>query len=280
MKQQTLTKLVFNYLIYLETVKNVSVFTIRNYSSCLNKFIEAIGNKSIQSIKLKDIDAFSLKIGGSWNYKMLHLAILRAFFKFLYLRDVPCLYYDKIEIGKYEPVRREFLERKDLEKLFFVGSRDEFTSLRNISIIRVLYSTGCRVSELSSLDRTDLRSEIQIIGKGKKSRIVFISDDALEVTKTYLLKRVDESPALFTNQRGRRLSVTMIQKIVRDLGKKAGLKVTPHKIRHSFATHLLQNRVDIRYIQEFLGHSNISTTARYTHVSNPELKIVFLANHR
>jgi site-specific recombinase XerD len=280
MKHHRLTELVACYLINLEVVKNYSVYTIRNYRSCLNKFIDVVGDVSMQSINLNKIEAFYLNIEGSWNYKMLHLTVLRAFFKFLYLRGIPCLYFDKIEIGKYEPVKREFLERGKLEELFFVDPRNQFISLRNTSLVRVLYSTGCRVSEAARLDRSDVKSEIQIIGKGRKLRVVFLSEEALKVTRNYLKKRVDNSPALFTNQKGRRLSVTMLQKIVRDMGKTIGVKVTPHKIRHSFATHLLQNKVDIRYIQEFLGHSNISTTAIYTHVSNPALKEVFRANHR
>jgi integrase/recombinase XerC len=235
-------------------------------------------------ISLSDVLNYRRKLkenGLGFNTIQFHLIVLRQFLKFCWINDFPTLPYHKIEICKYRRPLVEFLERSELDALFAVRDTDPLRTLRNQAIIRLLYSTGCRVSELAALDRRDVLADaMRVFGKGGKWRCVFVSPPAREALDKYLAVREDNYTALFVGHAGR-LSVTMIEIIVRTAARKAGLckKVTPHTLRHSFATHLLREGAPLPAIQEMLGHSSINSTMIYTHVTDPYLRDVHRQYH-
>lgn len=242
-----------------------------------------------------------------------HLVALRAFLKYCAKNDIPTVAADKIDLSKIPDRTVEFLTREEVERLFEAvgGATGEkrLRGLRDRAMLEILYSTGLRVSELAGLnrDQVDLeRREFAVRGKGQKVRVVFLSERAAEALGQYLKARDDTIDAVFLNHgRGRggggrggrggrgggaditlgekrRLTTVMIEYLVRAYGRKAGIiqPVTPHKLRHSFATELLMNGADIRSVQEMLGHSSITTTQIYTHVSNRRLREVHEKFHR
>lgn len=273
------------YLEYLEITKNYSKYTLRNYRAALYAFICVYGRRPLEMISLSDVLNFRRKLkenGLGLNTIQFHLIVLRQFLKFCWINDFPTLPYHKIEICKYRRPPVEFLERSELDALFAVRDTDPLRTLRNQAIIRLLYSTGCRVSELAALDRRDVVADaIRVFGKGGKWRCAFVSPPAREALDRYLEARTDSNPALFVSRRGR-LCVAMIELIVRRAARKAGItkKVTPHTLRHSFATHLLREGAPLPAIQELLGHSSILTTQIYTHVTDPYLLNIHNNCHR
>ncbi len=223
-----------------------------------------------------------------------HLIALRAFLTFLVKQDIPSLSPEKIELAKEEQREVSFLSREELEVLFNTIDVKNPAKIRDRAMIEMLYSTGLRVSELVSLnrDRVNLeRGEFMIKGKGRKTRIVFISKRAIEWLTKYLDTRKDSFPPLFINRikrkdildaEKRRLSTVSVEEIVRKYARLSGLvkKVTPHTLRHSFATQLLMEGADIRSVQEMLGHASISTTQIYTHITNKKLREIHEKYHK
>ena len=217
--------------------------------------------------------------------------ILRNFLKYLAKRDVETLSADKIELGRQSERQVVFLEENELERLLGAPDGDSFKALRDRGILELLFSTGLRVSELCALNRDSLNlksGEFSVRGKGDKVRLVFLSDTAKEAIKNYLEKREDADEALFTRQTKNptkednlRLTTRSVERLVKHYAAKAGLskKVTPHSLRHSFATDLLMNGADIRSVQALLGHSNITTTQIYTHITDKQLREVHQAFH-
>jgi site-specific recombinase XerD len=296
------------FLEYAEITKNQSDKTLENYRHYLGRFRDWAGeNLSPASIKLDHINNFRIYLNRlrdengnpllSIKTQNYHIIALRAFLKYLIKNDVETLAPEKIELGKIPERSVEFLEREELERLFQSIDTSKIQGLRDMAILRTLYSTGLRVSELSNLNRDQIdlkRREFMVRGKGKKLRIVFLSPDACEAIKTYLLARKDTLKPVFINHgRGKkadlksqdevkRLSVTMVEYLVRNYGLKAGIikRVTPHKLRHSFATELLKNGADIRSVQEMLGHASITTTQIYTHLTNQRLREVHDKFHK
>jgi integrase/recombinase XerD len=203
---------------------------------------------------------------------------------------------EKIELPKVPERQVEVLAREELEAMFNCIDVTKRNGLRDIAILHLLYSTGLRVSELSNLNRKDINldtREFRIVGKGRKARIVFISDTAVEHIERYLESRNDNWLPLFvsnSNRSGqpsllgeeRRLEPQAIERIVRTIATHAGIvkKVTPHTLRHTFATELLKNGADIRSVQEMLGHASITTTQIYTHLTNKRLKEIHQQFHR
>ncbi|MDZ7726574.1 MAG: tyrosine-type recombinase/integrase [Candidatus Campbellbacteria bacterium] len=229
-----------------------------------------------------------------------YLIALRSFLKYLLKRDISTLSPEKIELAKVSDRNLDLITREELNRILAGPDTDsenkneKLAALRDRAILEMLFSTGLRVSELCSLSREiDLsREEMTIRGKGDKVRIVFISEDAKDAVRAYLKERVDIDEALFIshskrdiNKDGsdveRHLTPRSVERIVEKYAIKAGIskKVTPHVIRHSFATDLLQNGADIRSVQTLLGHADISTTQVYTHVSNSHLKEVYKKYH-
>jgi site-specific recombinase XerD len=316
-----LLQLIKDFLEYLEVEKNVSKLTIRNYKHYLERFyiflsgsptpFEANGTiEQSKSIKLSiitsekireyrlflsryvDIHGISLK-RATQNY---HLIALRSFFKYLLKRDIEVISPEKIELPKAESRSIKFLEREAVERLLNTPELSKKEGLRDKAILEVLFSTGLRVSELVKLNRDQInfdRNEFGVIGKGRRPRVVFLSDSSASWLKRYIDERADHEKPLFIRYAGKtpdssnlgeslRLTARSVERLVEKYVKKARLpvKITPHGLRHSFATDLLSAGADLRAIQEMLGHKNVSTTQIYTHVTNPQLKKIHTEFHR
>jgi len=290
-----LSKALHEYLLYLEIEKNKSFKTIENYQRYLGKFIDFLGDVEIEKIELDDVRKFRhylnhLPKNLSVNTINYHLIAIRAFFKYLALRDFQVLVADKIELPKTIRPKVEFLNIDEIERLREVLKGDTISDLRNMAILELFFASGLRISELVSLNKSDIdfkTKEFVIRGKGGKLRPAFLTPEACEILQIYLNRRKDNFKPLFISFRFKpsfvgakieldkfRLSTYRVQEIIRTASKKAGIikKVTPHTLRHSFATKLLNNGADIRSVQEMLGHSSVSTTQVYLHVTNKKLK--------
>lgn len=300
----TLSALITDFLEYLELERNASQLTIRNYDHYLKRFLEFAGDINPKDIDLNLIRKYRLHLS-RWtdpktkeflkrvtqNYFMI---ALRAFLRYLARIDIQTLSAEKVELGETDPRPLKVLDDAQLKSLLEAPDTSKKDGIRDRSILETLFSTGLRVSELASLNRDTInlaRKEFGIIGKGGKERVVFLSDGACEWIKKYLSFRKDTFKPLFIRFQGKlnpedggnamRLTPRSIERIVEKYVKKLGfsVKATPHTLRHSFATDLLINGADIRSVQEMLGHSNISTTQIYTHVTNAHLKDVHKAFH-
>ena len=302
--KHSLSLLITDFLEYLEIERNASQKTIQNYDHYLKRFLEFSGDISPTAIDQAMIRKYRLYLG-RWvdpltqkplkrvtqNYFMI---ALRAFLRYLARQDIATLSPEKIELGETDAAPLKVLDNKSLELLLKAPNTSKKDGLRDKAILEMLFSTGLRVSELAKLNRDTInleRKEFSIVGKGSKERIVFLSEDAAEWVTQYLKNRRDDFRPLFIRYQGEidptdhgeamRLTVRTIQRIVEKYVKKLGLsvKATPHTLRHGFATDLLINGADIRSVQEMLGHSNISTTQIYTHVTNKHLQDVHKAFH-
>lgn len=298
----TLQKLLIEFLEYLELERSRSQKTIENYHHYLKRFLdwskisrpEQITNDLMHSYRLHlnrltDEKGATLK-RSTQNY---HLIAIRSFLKYLSKRDVKSLASEKIEIGKNPSHEIEFLDGSEVDRLLKAADAKDLKSLRDRAILELLFSAGLRVSELIQTNREQMnleRQEFSVTGKGDKIRIVFISDTAKKAIEEYLTKRQDIDPALFIrfsnkkateNQQTKRLTSRSIQRIVKFYAAKAGIvkDVHPHTLRHSFATDLLSNGADIRSVQSMLGHSSITTTQIYTHITNQQLKDIHRKFH-
>ena len=212
------------------------------------------------------------------------LACLRSFFRFLLQEK---LIPEDPTVGLATPKLGQSLPRaispEDVKRLLWAAQNSEKNAIRSYTILQVLYSTGVRVSELCGMNIEDIDfgdSSIRVRGKGNKERLVLLTVPAMNAIVEYVKYRPAEGP-LFLSRRNRRLSPLTVQRTVRDIGKRAGItsKVTPHSIRHSFATHMLERGADVRVLQELLGHSNLATTQIYTHVSLAHERAVFQRTH-
>ncbi len=211
---------------------------------------------------------------------------IRSFLKYLSKRDIKSLSAEKIEVGKNPSYEIEFLDGDEVDRLLRAAASNDLKTLRDRAILELLFSAGLRVSELVGINRDQInlaRQEFSVRGKGDKLRLVFISDTAKEFLEKYLNKRTDMDNAVFVrfsnkkiteNQETKRLTPRSVQRIVKFYAAKAGIvkDVHPHTLRHSFATDLLTNGADIRSVQTMLGHSSITTTQIYTHITNVQLK--------
>lgn len=219
-----------------------------------------------------------------------YLIAIRSFLKYLRKRGIESYAPERIELAKVAERTIDLLSVQDLHRLLSAPGEENVKALRDKAILELFFSTGLRLSELCSLQRDiDLtRDEMSVRGKGEKVRVVFISDEAKKAISAYLKKRTDMDDALFASgsKRARedgsqRLTPRSIERMVKHYAVKAGImdKVTPHILRHSFATDLLYNGADIRSVQMMLGHSNISTTQIYTHITDSELRNVHKKFH-
>lgn len=285
-----------DYLNYLEIEKNRSPKTRENYERYLREFLEFAKVKTPEEITEEVVRNFRLDLARRPLKKVTqayYIIALRNFLKYLIKRDLRVLTPEKIELPKIPSRQIDVLEYDDLERLLSAPEGNDLKTLRDKAILETLFSTGLRLSELCSLDRyLDLkRGEISVRGKGDKLRIVFLSERAKLAIQNYLNKRVDTDSALFVSLRKRkkgqgvevigRITPRTVQRIVDYWARKAGIskRVHPHQLRHSFATDLLMNGADLRSVQELLGHSQISTTQIYTHLTNKELKEIHKAFH-
>lgn len=287
------------FLEYIEIEKGRSLNTVRNYDQYLTRFIERSKIKSAEEISDRIVREFHLWLNRQSNGKNetlkkktqnYYLIALRSFLKFLAKRGVKSLSPEHIELAKVGERPLDLITSEELKRLLDAPKGDDLKALRDRAILNLLFSTGLRVSELCSLSRDiDLNAdEISIRGKGEKIRVVFLSPEAKSSIKKYLDKRKDMDESLFVRIGNKKakdgdlaLDVRSIQRIIRQCAIVAGIskKVTPHVLRHVFATDLLSNGADLRSVQMLLGHSNISTTQVYTHVTDSELRKVHKLFH-
>lgn len=305
--ESELVKLIREFGDYLEIEKNRSKRTRDNYAFYLGRFagwgekegirapkaitLDAVRKYRIWLNRLTDRHGDALK-KNTQNY---HLIALRAFLKYLAKRDIGTLAPEKIELAKQPERHVDFLEAKEIDRLLEAPMKSdapEIIRLRDRAILELLWSTGLRVSELCGLKFEDVnfeRKEFSVRGKGSKWRVVFFSDDAKGRLKDYLAKRGDMAPMLFVGHDravGRRdelrgLTPRSVQRLVERYAKAAGItkRVTPHTLRHSFATDLLMNGADLRSVQALLGHASITTTQIYTHITDKHLAEIYDAFH-
>lgn len=302
---KNIAKLKTEFLEHLEIEKNRSQLTIRNYDHYLNRFLDWSMIRSPEEITIDLIRKFRLYLNRYQNKKGqslkkitqdYYVIAIRGFLNYLAKRDIGSLASEKIELGKTKERQVEFLQPEEIGRLLSAASNNNFSDLRDRAILELLFSTGLRVSEISGLNRENVNlkaGEFSVRGKGDKIRLVFISDSAKKALADYLDKRKDSDPAFFVRLRKEkggnaknkketlRLTPRSIQRIVKKRAIKAGIvkKVTPHTLRHSFATDLLINGADIRSVQEMLGHSSITTTQIYTHITNRHLKDIHKKFH-
>lgn len=299
-----LSDALMDFLEYLEIEQNRSQKTITNYHHYLMRLVEFAGDIEVKNITAETVRKWRLwlnrlqderKVDISITTQNYHLIALRSFLKFCSKRNIQTLPPEKVELARVKRKQVTFLTRDELEALFAQPDTNTVTGLRDRTILELLFSGGLRVSELVSLDRSHVstkRREFTVRGKGQKDRLIFMSEAASYWISEYLSKRTDNAPALFIRYGGSqeqdtsgnflRLAPRSIQRIIAKYAKLAGItkKVTPHTIRHSFATDLLMNGADIRSVQTMLGHSDISTTQIYTHVTDPHLKEVHQKFHQ
>lgn len=293
-----LKKALADFYEYLEIDQGKSAKTLENYSRWLDRFLKFTGDIEVSKINQESVRKFRLNLnrhqdshGDTIGLKTqgYHLIALRGFLKFLAKKDIKSLSADKIELPKVEEKEVNFLENEEVQELFgAIPSSGKEQHLRDRAILETLFATGLRVSELVGLNRKDVnlkKGEFAVRGKGGKIRVVFLTDSASEAIKNYLEKRTDIDPALFIHNKGTkkdlRLSARSIERAIKYYATKAGItkKVTPHTLRHSFATSMLGGGADLRSVQALLGHSSITTTQRYTHVTDQHLKEIHKKFH-
>lgn len=310
------------FLEHLEIEKNRSQKTIQNYDFYLGRFVTWWGDKKPDALAAEDIRQYRLWLNRlldvhgdplKKNTQNYHLIALRSFLKYLAKRDIETLAAEKIELMKMPDREVSFLEGTDLNRLLEAPVRTTEYGLqttdepaeairlkyRDKAILELLFSTGLRVSELVGLKRDMVnikKDEFTVIGKGRKSRVVFLSEQAKYWLKKYLESRGDLNPYLLVSHdkahrhakatqknqpKDEPLTARSVERIVQKYAKAAGITkpVTPHTLRHSYATDLLQNGADIRSVQTMLGHSSITTTQIYTHITDRELRNIHKKFH-
>lgn len=303
-----LNHLITEFLEHLEIEKNRSQQTIKNYDFYLRRFVAMMKVESAAGITADVVRQYRLQLNRRTNTKTqgqlkkktqnYHMIALRAFLKYLAKRDIKTLAAEKIELGKQEERQIDFLEGSELEELIAVPLKIKGARIiqhRDKAILELLFSTGLRVSELANLKTSDVnlkREEFSVRGKGGKVRVVFLSEQAKYWLKQYHDLRHDTSPYLFVahdralgareeNADVHPLTPRSIERLVQKYAKSVGImkRITPHTLRHSYATDLLRNGADIRSVQSMLGHSSITTTQIYTHVTDQRLKEIYKKFH-
>ncbi len=298
-----MSELLLDYIEHLEVEGGRSVKTAENYKLYLERFIEFTDDITVDKITSEVIRKYRLWLNRYKNdnegelatiTQGYHLIALRGFLGYLSKRDIVSLSADKIELPKVARKQVTFLHFDEVTRMLDTIPLDNETGLRDRAIIELLFSSGLRVSELVNLNRDHVntkRREFMVRGKGRKDRPVFIGEAAAGRVEDYLASRLDNLPPLFlsysrnnlSSMTGdyRRLTSRSIQRMVTKYARLAGITkhVSPHTMRHSFATDLLMNGADIRSVQSMLGHSNISTTQVYTHVTDEHLRDVYEKFH-
>ncbi len=301
---EAMRKLVNAFLEHLEIEKNRSAKTLENYRRYLLNFLDFSGVSAPSGITADTVRRYRIHLNRvkdehgkqlKRNTQAYYVIALRSFLKFLAKRDIATLAAEKIELPKSQEREMEFLDEDELARLLAAPNDLEASlqSLRDKAILETLFSTGLRVAELCSLKTGDVnldKREFAVRGKGGKLRIVFLSGEAERALRAYLAKREDIHEALFVaHKKGVRPSRTAItpltprsvQRMIKKYAAMAGIvkKVTPHQLRHSFATDLLHNGADIRSVQTMLGHASITTTQIYTHYTDKRLKEIHAKFH-
>jgi site-specific recombinase XerD len=293
-----------DFLEYMEIEQNRSQKTIQNYDHYLTRLMDFAGD-----VEINDIDAELIRKWRLWLNRLgtntsdelgkatqnYHLIALRSFLKYCAKRNIPALTADKIELARTRRKQVTFLNTEELDRIFAQPDLKSLSGVRDRAILELLFSSGLRVSELVGLNRDNInlkRREFMVRGKGQKDRPIFISQEAADWVTKYIDMREDTARPLFVRYSGNkkvdlsgnfhRLTARSVQRIVARSALMAGITkhVSPHTLRHSFATDLLMNGADLRSVQAMLGHSNIATTQIYTHVTDPHLRSVHEKFHR
>lgn len=289
----SLENLKADFLENLEIGQGRSGNTARNYDYYLSCFFKQGDIASIEDISLASVRLFRRWLhdeagdkgqGVTLATQNYYLIAIRQFLKYLIKRDIECLSPDKIELAKLPERDIDVLYPEEVDQLLASFQGKTIEDLRDFALVSILFSTGVRISEAARLNRDDIRieaKELTVRGKGNKIRVVFLSEDAHLAIAAYEEKRSDVDPALFIRhkkgvgeQDDLRLTTRSMQRIIKKRATKAGITkdITPHTLRHSFATDLLSNGADIRHVQQLLGHSSITTTQIYTHITDSHLR--------
>ena len=298
-----MSEMILDYIEHLEVEGGRSAKTAENYKLYLERFVEFSGDTTVDKISPEMVRKYRLWLNRYKNTnedelaiitQSYHLIALRGFLGYLSKRNIPSLSPNKVELPKISRKQVTFLHFDEISRMLDAIDISDEAGLRDRAIIELLFSSGLRVSELANLDRGHVnttRREFMVRGKGQKDRPVFIGEVAAEHVQEYLATRLDNLPPLFLSYSRnnisstagdyRRLTTRSIQRIISKYARLAGITkhVSPHTMRHSFATDLLMNGADIRSVQSMLGHSNISTTQIYTHVTDAHLREVYEKFH-
>lgn len=301
----TITDVIVDFLEHMEIEQNRAQKTIMNYDHYLQRLVEFAGDVFMSEVNAEMVRKWRLWLNRYENdngttisktTQNYHLIALRSFLKYCAKRNIAVgISSDKIELARTVRKQVTFLASEEVERLLAQPDTSSEQGMRDKAIMDLLFSGGLRVSELVNLNRDHInlkRMEFMVRGKGQKDRPIFISPQAAHSIKSYLAVRSDNLQPLFIRYSGsqdvsndgefKRLSTRSVQRLMSSYAKLAGItkKVTPHTMRHSFATDLIRNGADLRSVQAMLGHSNISTTQIYTHVTNPQLKEIHQKFHR
>lgn len=287
-------KWVKSFLDYLEAEKNASMHTVKNYAIDLREFTGSLGATSFQEATYLDIRAFLSVLKDKTYSKSTmarKLACIRSFFKYL-LRENVLKVNPAADIATPKRDKRlpQFLDATEVTHLLEAPCKETWEGKRDIAILETLYSSGLRVSELVGLNHDDIdffSALVRVRGKGKKERILPVGQIALKAIREYLDhrpprdKEQNVKKPLYLNRSGGRLTDRSVRRMILKYARQIALKkgVSPHMLRHSFATHMLDRGADLRSVQELLGHENLSTTQIYTHVTTKRLKDAYDAAH-
>lgn len=289
-------KYILNFLEVLEFEKHYSTHTILNYRKDLYDFIDYLENINIDNLKSIDYSIIRKYLNVLYEKKYSnrtisrHISSLKSFFKYLEKKNIinnnPMTLVSNPKLEKKLP---KFVAYKELEEILNIYNINSLLGSRNALVLELLYSTGIRVSELINIKIKDIniaKKEILILGKGNKERIVLFGNKCYDLLNNYLNNYYNEfntknSLYLLLGVRGEKINDREIRKIIDDAVEKAGLKmhISPHVLRHTFATHMLNEGADLKSVQQLLGHESLSTTTIYTHVSNERLRNVYLHSH-
>ena len=271
-----------DFLEYLKYERRVSVNTVDSYGENL-LLLKNYTNKDLISLKKEDIKDFLDNVEATARTKAHYLTVFNSFYKYLVFMDKiksnPC---DGIKAPKLEKKLPTYLTNEEIAKLFNIRLTKP-VDYRNKAILEVMYATGARISEVINLELNQIDFEeciIRVVGKGKKERIIPLDDVAIEALDNYInnyrpfLIKNETCNYVFLNKNGEKISRQMIFKILKNLANKVGItkEISPHTLRHSFASNLLNNGADLRVIQELLGHENLETTEIYSHLQNKKIK--------
>ena len=272
-----------SFLKYLKAGKGFSDHTVKNYKIDLDNFFNYVKDKKVDTNQVREYLKYLYEKKYSSRTISRKVSTLKSYYK--YLESEKIIDENPLELisnPKIEKTLPNYLNYEDLERLLSTPDKTKKEGLRDALLLEMLYSSGCRVSEISNIKIKDINfkdRKIKILGKGNKERYAFYGSKCEKLLNNYLEKEMHEY--LFTNKHGNRLNERTIRKIVEDTARKADIKVhvTPHTLRHTYATHLLNDGADLKSVGDLLGHENLSTTQIYTHVSNERLRRVYLSAH-
>ena len=287
---------ILKFIDELQYERNYSKLTIDGYLKDLDLFLEYLNENNIKKYSEVEYGDIRLYIkylyDCKYNNKTIsrHISSLRSFFKYLKNKDViknnPMVLISNPKLDKKLP---KYLNFNDIEKLLTSYDNNNYIGIRNSLILELLYSTGIRVGEIINIKLNDIsihEKSIKISGKGNKERLVYFGSKCLELIHMYLktsynILNVNDIDYFFLSKTGKRISDREIRKIVEDAGKISGIEmnISPHVLRHTFATHMLNEGADLRSVQELLGHENLSTTQIYTHLTNEKIRNIYLSAH-